>query len=124
MIVYKGVSHPAMCDIMGHMTRRHYIAMFDDGSYHFLYEAFGWTGETAKSKNTGWADVRHVVGYQAEVASGDLLEITAQLVKVGNRSPSFIRCITEVARNSLPPLKVLASILIGWRGWLSPSPNR
>ena len=112
MIVYKGVSHPAMCDIMGHMTTRHYIAMFDDGSYHFLYEAFGWTGETAKSKNTGWADVRHVVEYQAEVASGDLLEITAQLVKVGNRSPSFIRCITEVARNSLPPLKVLASILI------------
>ena len=38
MIVYKGVSHPAMCDIMGHMTTRHYIAMFDDGSYHFLYD--------------------------------------------------------------------------------------
>ena len=57
MIVYKGVSHPAMCDIMGHMTRRHYIAIFDDGSYHFLYEAFVRTGETAKSKNTGWTNV-------------------------------------------------------------------
>jgi acyl-CoA thioester hydrolase len=90
MIVYEGVSHPALCDIMGHMTTRHYIAMFDDGSYHFLYDAFGWTGETAKTARTGWADVRHVVEYQAEVAAGDLLEITANLVKVGNKSITVI----------------------------------
>jgi acyl-CoA thioester hydrolase len=90
MIVYKGVSHPALCDIMGHMTTRHYIAMFDDSSYHFLYEAFGWTGETAKTARMGWADVRHVVEYQAEVAAGDLLEITANLVKVGNKSITVI----------------------------------
>ena len=101
MIVYKGVSHPAMCDIMGHMTTRHYIAMFDDGSYHFLYEAFGWTGETAKSKNTGWADVRHVVEYQAEVAAGDLLEITAQLVKVGNKSITVVYSMHNRSRAEL-----------------------
>ena len=64
--------------------------MFDDGSYHFLYDAFGWTGETAKTARTGWADVRHVVEYQAEVAAGDLLEITANLVKVGNKSITVI----------------------------------
>jgi len=102
MIVYKGVSHPALCDIMGHMTTRHYMAMFDDGSYHFLHEAFGWTAAIAKTEQIGWADVRHVIDYQAEISAGDLLEITAQLVKVGNKSITVIysmhnRSRTEIA---------------------------
>ena len=101
MIVYKGVSHPALCDIMGHMTTRHYMAMFDDGSYHFLHAAFGWTGETAKSTDTGWADVRHVIDYQAEVAAGDLLDITAQLVKVGNKSITVIYSMHNRSRAEL-----------------------
>jgi acyl-CoA thioester hydrolase len=75
--------------------------MFDDGSYHFLCEAFGSTGETAKSKDTGWADVRHVVEYQAEVASGDLLEITAQLVKVGNKSITVVYSMHNRSRAEL-----------------------
>ena len=82
MVVYKGVCHPTLCDVMGHMTTRHYIAMFDDGSYHFLHALFGWSGEQASIDKKGWADVRHIIDYQAEVAVGDLLEIDAQLVKV------------------------------------------
>ena len=101
MIVYKGVSHPALCDIMGHMTTRHYMAMFDDGSYHFLHEAFGWTGAIAKTEQIGWADVRHVIDYQAEVAAGDLLDITAQLVKVGNKSITVIYSMHNRSRAEL-----------------------
>jgi acyl-CoA thioester hydrolase len=86
MILYKGISHPSLCDVMGHMTTRHYVAMFDDASYHLLYTIFGWSGEQAKTEGTGWADVRHVIEYLDEVAEGDLLEITGTLVKIGTKS--------------------------------------
>ena len=36
MECYRGVVHPWLCDAMGHMTTRHDMAMFDDGSYHLL----------------------------------------------------------------------------------------
>ena len=46
--VYRGVAHPWLADVMGHMTTRHYVAMFDDASYHFLFEAFGWSGDSVE----------------------------------------------------------------------------
>jgi acyl-CoA thioester hydrolase len=101
MVVYKGVCHPALCDVMGHMTTRHYIAMFDDGSYHFLHALFGWSGEQASIDKKGWADVRHIIDYQAEVAAGDLLEIDAQLVKVGNKSMAVEYQMRNISRNQL-----------------------
>ena len=101
MVVYKGVCHPALCDVMGHMTTRHYIAMFDDGSYHFLHALFGWSGEQASIEKKGWADVRHIIDYQAEVAAGDLLEIDAQLVKVGNKSMAVEYQMRNISRNQL-----------------------
>ena len=101
MVVYKGVCHPALCDVMGHMTTRHYIAMFDDGSYHFLHALFGWSGEQASIDKKGWADVRHIIDYQAEVAAGDLLEIEAQLIKVGNKSMTVEYQMRNISRNQL-----------------------
>ena len=101
MVVYKGVCHPTLCDVMGHMTTRHYIAMFDDGSYHFLHALFGWSGEQASIDKKGWADVRHIIDYQAEVAAGDLLEIDAQLVKVGNKSMAVEYQMRNISRNQL-----------------------
>ena len=101
MIVYKGVSHPALCDIMRHMTTRHYIAMFDDGSYLFIYKVLSWTGEIAKTENKGWADVRHIIDYQAEVAAGDLAEITAKLVKVGNKSITVAYKMDNLSKGQL-----------------------
>jgi len=86
IIVYKGVVHPQLCDVMGHMTTRHYIAMFDDASYHLLYNVFGWSGIQATKDNRGWADVKHVIEYKSEVAAGDLLEIRACLTKLGTKS--------------------------------------
>ena len=44
VLVQKNVAHPWMCDVLGHMTTRHYIAMFDDAAYHMLYTVFGWIG--------------------------------------------------------------------------------
>lgn len=86
---------------MGHMTTRHYVAMFDDGSYHFLHTVFGWSAEHLTKEKTGWADVRHVIEYQAEVAEGDLLEITAQLLKIGNKSITVLYEMQNVSKKAL-----------------------
>ncbi len=80
----KSVAHPWQCDVMGHLTTRFYVEMFDDASYHFLNEVFGWT--PAVTGTPGWADVRHTIEYLDEVGPGDLLEISAQLVKLGGKS--------------------------------------
>ena len=83
---YKGMAQPWFCDVMGHMNIRHYMAMFDESSYQLLFEVFGWTGNPDNNGGQGWADVRHVIEYQAEVHAGDLLEIRGCIRKVGNKS--------------------------------------
>ena len=85
-LVQKNVSHPWMCDVLGHLTTRHYVAMFDDAAYHLLYKVYGWTGSSDVDGKIAWADVQHVINYQAEVAAGDLLEIHAGLNKIGTKS--------------------------------------
>lgn len=84
--VHKGVAHPWQCDILGHMTTRFYTAMFDDASYHFLHQLFGWNGARNETATLGWADVRHTINYQDEVRAGDLLEVRAELLEVGGKS--------------------------------------
>lgn len=86
LIVNKAVAHPWKCDVIGHLTTRFYVAMFDDASYHFLFNVFGWAGAADESGETGWVDVRHVIEYLAEVSTGDVLEIRASLVKIGTKS--------------------------------------
>jgi len=44
--VHFGVAHPWLCDSMGHLTSRHYVAMFDDASYHFFRLVFGYDAAT------------------------------------------------------------------------------
>ncbi len=84
--LHKGVAHPWTCDVLGHMTTRFYVAMFDDASYHFLHEVFGWNGNQSVDGNLAMVDVRHIIDYVAEVAAGDLLEIRAGLAKIGRKS--------------------------------------
>ena len=83
---YKGTAQPWFCDVMGHMNIRHYMAMFDESSYQLLFEVFGWAGNPDNNGGQGWADVKHVIEYQAEVLAGDLLEVRAGITKVGNKS--------------------------------------
>jgi acyl-CoA thioester hydrolase len=84
--VHKNIAHPWQCDVMGHMTTRFYMAMFDDASYHFLHHLMGWNSAQSPDGRLGWVDVRHTINYQAEVDAGDLLEVRAELIKVGGKS--------------------------------------
>ncbi len=84
--LFKGVVHPWFCDAMGHLTTRHYSAMFDDASYHLLRAAFGYNPGSEAWHNLGWADVRHVFEYKTEVAVGRLIEIFGTVTKIGGKS--------------------------------------
>lgn len=86
MRVLTANAQPWECDVLGHLTTRFYVAMFDDASYHFLFELFGWSGASDDAGKRAFVDVRHVIDYQAEVAAGDLLEIDAQLTRIGTKS--------------------------------------
>lgn len=79
------VVHPWLCDAMGHLTTRHYVAMFDDAAYH-LFAAIGYDPSMGVSESWGWADVRHEIDYKSEVASGALLRIRGRIAALGNRS--------------------------------------
>ena len=54
VVTYVGVAHPWMCDAMGHMNVRHYMAMFDVASFQLP----GKLTEVEKDKSLGWPDVR------------------------------------------------------------------
>jgi len=101
LVVNKGIAQPWECDVMGHLTTRFYVAMFDDASYHALYEIFGWTISADSSKKYGWADVRHVVEYKAEVSAGDVLEIRARLQKIGTKSFTMLYEMINLARDEV-----------------------
>lgn len=101
IMVQKSVAHPWMCDVLGHMTTRFYLNMFDDSSYHLLYEVFGWSGASDDAGERGWADVKHIIEYVAEVNAGDVLETRACISKIGNKSITIRYEMTNLGENEL-----------------------
>ncbi len=99
--VHTAVAHPWLCDIMGHMTTRHYTAIFDDASYLFFYRVFGWSGSDARNENVGWADVRHEVDYADEVPAGDLLEVRASFQRIGGKSVTISYEMYNLSKSSV-----------------------
>jgi len=97
--VQKSVAHPWMCDVLGHLTTRFYVGMFDDASYHLLHAVFGWTGASDDTGKTAWVDARHLIEYQAEVTAGDLLEIRACLIRIGTKSITVSYEMTNLGNN-------------------------
>ncbi|RUT34832.1 acyl-CoA thioesterase [Arsenicitalea aurantiaca] len=81
---FAGVAHPFMCDVTGHMSARHYMAMFDDATLAIL----GMIGdrESALAARTGWADVRCEIDYRQEVEPGSLITIQSRVVRLGRSS--------------------------------------
>ena len=101
LVVNKSIAQPWECDVMGHMTTRFYVAMFDDASYHFLFTVFGWTISGHESKKFGWADVRHVIEYKSEVSAGDVLEIRARLQKIGTKSITVLYEMVDLSKTEV-----------------------
>lgn len=101
LVVNKSIAQSWECDVMGHMTTRFYLAKFDDASYHLLNQVFGWTISGHESRKFGWADVRHVIEYKAEVSAGDVLEIRARVQKLGGKSFTTLYEMINLSRDEL-----------------------
>lgn len=81
---YQGVVYPAQCDAMGHMTVQYYVAAFDQAMWNLVY-ALGWRPAAAPDR-TGFADVRHVTNYRAELAAGAPFAVDSVPVRCGRSS--------------------------------------
>lgn len=85
MITYKGVVFPVQCDVMGHMNVQHYIAAFDQASWH-LVAAAGYKSAWLEERKLGWADRHYDVDFLDELPVGSLIEVCSKIVKVGRTS--------------------------------------
>jgi acyl-CoA thioester hydrolase len=88
---YRGMVYPWHCDHQGHMTIMHYVGMFD-AAFWQLMSAQGFTRAYMAERETGFADVRNIVDYIAELPVATPVMIESGLLKVGNTSvTSFSR---------------------------------
>lgn len=87
LVTFIGVTHPWMCDRMGHVNVRHYAAMFDDASFQLLGHIAG--QDDNQATEAGWADVRTEIDYRHETKAGSLITIHSHVVKVGRTSVTF-----------------------------------
>jgi len=101
-----------MCDVIGHMTTRHYVAMFDDAAYHLLYSVFGWAGASDPDGKIGWSDARHVIEYKAEVLAGDVLVVRSGLTRVGTKSITIFYEMTNLEKNEIAATLECVCVLI------------
>lgn len=84
---YRGVAYPWHCDAMSHMNTQFYSALFDGATLHALASLAN-SNELAKN-GFGWADVKQLIEYKHEVASGTLLVVTTSFLRLGNTSVSY-----------------------------------
>ncbi len=82
---FRGVVYPWHCDHQGHMTVMHYVGMFDAAFWHHV-ATFGFTPEFLTSNSLGFADVRDVLEYKAELPVGSLVAIESRLTRIGGKS--------------------------------------
>lgn len=111
LVANRCVAHPWECDVMGHLTTRYIIGMFDDASYHFLHAVFGLSPGANDAGGLGWADVRMVIDYSAEVAAGDLLEVRARLMKLGTKSVTVEYVLHNLTRDELAATLEVVTVL-------------
>ncbi|MEM6416033.1 MAG: thioesterase family protein [Pseudomonadota bacterium] len=88
IVTFRGVTHPWLCDVMGHLTTRNYLAMFDDASYHFM-ASLQTTPPPIKESGLGWADVKQEIEYLGEIRQGELTVVRSVPIRVGTKSITF-----------------------------------
>jgi acyl-CoA thioester hydrolase len=79
------VVYPQHCDTMGHLTVKEYSGFFDQASW-FFFNSIGYCPSWRESRGLGWADVRNVTSYRAELRLGELAYILTSVTAVGTKS--------------------------------------
>lgn len=91
---YRGVAYPWHCDAMGHMNTQFYSALFDGATLHALSRVA--TADELAAAKLGWADVRQLIEYREEVASGTLLLVRTGFIKIGRTSITYRHSLVGV----------------------------
>jgi acyl-CoA thioester hydrolase len=86
IITFAGIAHPWMCDAMGHLNVRHYVAMFDDASFQLLGRIAGVAADPAR---LGWADRRMEIDFEREVSAGALVTVRSRVERLGRSSLTY-----------------------------------
>lgn len=105
---YQGIVYPAQCDAMGHMTVQHYVAAFDQAMWNLVY-ALGWRPASAPDR-TGFADVRHVTDYRAELGAGAPFAVESVPIRCGRSSLVTSHRMYDVASGALAAEMEMTSV--------------
>jgi acyl-CoA thioester hydrolase len=81
---YRGFVYPWCVDHLGHMNVQHYVARFDEASWHLL-AAVGLTPSFLAAQNRGLVALDQRIQYRQEVLAGSLLHVKTQLVELHDK---------------------------------------
>lgn len=101
LTVYQGVVHPWLCDVNGHLTVRHYMAMFDDACYHLYRQVFGYGGPSGRFEGRSWVAVKQTLEYRAELPVGTLVEVRGRPSRIGTTSLTCHYEMVDASTNAL-----------------------
>ena len=94
---FRGGVFPWEIDIMGHMNVRYYTAKYDEATLQF-FGALGLTVAYFRDQDRGMAAVQQNTTYARELLAGDLVAITSEFLKIGERKIQFrhkmVECLT------------------------------
>lgn len=105
---YQAVVYPAQCDAMGHMTVQFYVAAFDQAMWNLVY-SLGWRPVSDPVK-TGFADVRHVIDYRAELVAGTPFVVESVPIKAGTASLVTAHRMYDLASGALAAEMEMTSV--------------
>jgi acyl-CoA thioester hydrolase len=95
---YRGIAHSWLCDGMGHLNSRHYLAMFDDALQHFMLMC---GLHPAPGASVGLADVNVTMRLKWEVTPGALVRIESAVRAIGNSSVTTLHRMIDAASDTL-----------------------
>lgn len=97
---YRGVVYPWQCDQMGHVNVQHYMAIYDQAGCHLL-AAMGLTPAYMHQTDAGFADVKQVIEYRAELRAGALVRMESRFLEIGTKSVRHEHRLVDAEHGSL-----------------------
>jgi acyl-CoA thioester hydrolase len=93
---------------MGHMTVQFYVAAFDQAMWNLVY-ALGWRPAAAPGR-TGFADVRHIIDYRAELTAGAPFVVDSVPLRCGQSSIATSHRMYDVTSGALAAEMEMTSV--------------